>query len=165
VTEPLTRQEDTTISDHLTTIDQQRLARGIPAPTLFEWNRPFFAAGTDGKLVLQRCTRCRKLIYYPRILCPFCLSTKYEWETLSGRGSVYSFAIVWRPNHPAFAEQVPIILAVVDLSEGVQMVTTLVGCAPEAVEVGMQVNVVFDTIADGIALPKFEASVQVPGTT
>ena len=106
--------------------------------------------------MLQRCRRCKRLIYYPRILCPFCLSTEYEWETLSGRGTVYSFAIVWRPNHPAFADQVPIILAVVDLSEGVQMITTLVGCAHEAVEIGMQVTAVFEKIADGIALPKFE---------
>jgi uncharacterized OB-fold protein len=156
VTEPLTRQEDIPISDHATTTHQQRLAHGIPTPTLFEWNRPFFAGGIEGRLVLQRCRRCKRLIYYPRILCPFCFSTEYEWETLSGRGTVYSFAIVWRPNHPAFAEQIPIILAVVDLSEGVQMVTTLVGCAQEAVEIGMQVTAVFEKIADGIALPKFE---------
>jgi uncharacterized protein len=138
------------------TTQQHRLEQGIPAPALSEWNRPFFAGGTEGKLVLQRCLRCRKLIYYPRILCPFCLFPKYEWETLSGRGSVYSFAIVWRPNHPAFADRIPIILAVVDLSEGPQMVTTLVGCTPDRVEIGMQVSVVFDSIADGIALPKFE---------
>jgi uncharacterized protein len=105
--------------------------------------------------MLQRCLRCRRLIYYPRAVCPFCLSPDYEWETLSGRGTVYSFAIVWRPNHPAFADQIPIILAVVELSEGPQMVTTLVGCSADRVEIGMDVRVVFDTIADRIALPKF----------
>jgi uncharacterized OB-fold protein len=88
-------------------------------------------------------------------VCPFCLSPEYQWETLSGHGTVYSFAIVWRPNHPAFADQIPIILAVVDLSEGPQMVTTLVGCSADRVEIGMAVSVVFDTIAEGIALPKF----------
>lgn len=139
----------------MTLIEQQRLERGIPVPTLFEWNRPFFAGGTDGKLRLQRCARCRQLIYYPRAVCPFCLSPEYQWETLSGRGTVYSFAIVWRPNHPAFADQIPIILAVVELSEGPQMVTTLVGCPADRVEIGMDVSVVFDTIAEGIALPKF----------
>jgi hypothetical protein len=73
-------------------------------------------------------------IYYPRAVCSFCLSPDYQWETLSGRGTVYSFAVVWRPNHPAFADQIPIILAVVELSEGPQMVTTLVGCDPDRAE-------------------------------
>ena len=143
------------IPDEATQLQQQRLERGIPTPTLYEWNRPFFAAGSEGKLMLQRCLRCKQLIYYPRMVCPSCLSPEYEWETLSGRGTVYSFAVVWRPNHPAFADQIPITLAVVELDEGPQMVTTLVDCAADRVEIGMEVTVVFDTIADGIALPKF----------
>lgn len=75
--------------------------------------------------MLQRCLQCRYLIYYPRMLCPRCFSTDYAWEQLSGDGTVYSFSIVWRPNHPAFAEHIPITLAVVDLREGPQMVATL----------------------------------------
>lgn len=136
-------------------VQQQRLDRDLPTPTLYEWNRPFFAAGTEGKLKLQRCLRCKSLIYYPRLVCPSCLSPDYEWETLCGRGTVFSFAIVWRPNHPVFADQVPITLAIVELSEGPQMVTTLVDCPPDRVEIGMDVTVVFDVIADGIALPRF----------
>lgn len=128
---------------------------GIPTPTLHEWNRPFFAAGIAGELKLQRCLRCDALIYYPRLVCPSCLSPDYRWETLSGRGTVFSFAIVWRPHHPAFEDQVPITLAIVELEEGPQMVTTLVDCAPDRVEIGMNVMVVFETIAEGIALPKF----------
>lgn len=143
------------MGDDAKLVQQKRLANGIPTPTLYEWNRPFFAGGTLGKLVLQRCLRCRELIYYPRMVCPRCLSPDYEWATLSGLATVYSYAIVWRPNHPAFADQIPITLAVVDLKEGPQMVTTIVGCAPDRVEIGMDVTVVFDTIAEGIALPKF----------
>jgi hypothetical protein len=144
-----------TTLDDVTQHQVQRLERGVPTPTLYEWNRPFFAGGTEGKLILQRCLRCKSLIYYPRLVCPSCLSREYQWETLSGRGTVYSFAIVWRPNHPAFADRIPITLAIVALEEGPQMVTTLVDCTPDRVEIGMEVTVVFDTIADGIALPKF----------
>jgi uncharacterized OB-fold protein len=144
-----------TIPDHVTQLQQRSSERSFPTPTLYEWNRPFFAAGTEGKLILQRCLRCKTLIYYPRLVCPSCLSPEYEWETMSGRGNVFSFAIVWRPNHPAFADQLPITLAIVELKEGPQMVTTLVDCAPDRVEIGMDVTVVFTTIADGIALPKF----------
>jgi uncharacterized protein len=128
-----------------------------PLPTLYEWNRPFFEGGTEGKLMLQRCQRCRYLIYYPRMLCPRCFSTDYAWEQLSGQGTVYSFSIVWRPNHPAFDAQVPILLVVVDLTEGPQMVATLVDCAADRVHIGMNVSVVFDTVTDGIALPNFVA--------
>ena len=148
-------QEGTKIPDEATHLEQQRLEQGIPTPTLFEWNRPFFVGGTHGHLMLQRCLRCHELIYYPRIVCPRCLSPNYKWERLSGGGTVYSFAVVWRPNHPAFEDQIPITLAVVDLTEGPQMVTTIVDCPPESVHIGMKVAVVFDTIAEGVALPKF----------
>lgn len=144
-----------TTLDDVTQLRRRRLEHGIPIPTLYEWNRPFFAGAAEGKLMLQRCFRCKSLIYYPRLVCPSCLSPEYQWETLSGQGSVYSFAIVWRPNHPAFADQIPITLAIVALKEGPQMVTTLVDCIPDRVEMGMDVTVVFDVIADGIALPKF----------
>jgi uncharacterized protein len=143
------------MAEDATLVREQRLAGGIPTPTLHEWNTPFFAGGTLGKLVLQRCLRCHELIYYPRMVCPKCLSPDYEWATLSGLGTVYSFSIVWRPNHPAFADQIPITLAVVDLDEGPQMVTTIIGCPGENVSIGMKVKVVFDAIAEGIALPKF----------
>jgi uncharacterized OB-fold protein len=128
---------------------------GTPRPTLFGWNRPFFAGGLEGKLMLQRCTRCHHLIYYPRMLCPRCFSPDYQWERLSGRGTVYSFSIVWHPNHPAFTDQIPIVLVVVDLAEGPQMVATLMGCPPETVSIGMEVSVVFDSIAPDVALPRF----------
>ncbi len=107
--------------------------------------------------MLQRCLQCRYLIYYPRMLCPRCFSTDYAWEQLSGDGTVYSFSIVWRPNHPAFAEHIPITLAVVDLREGPQMVATLLTHPADDVHIGMEVRVVFDTVAAGIALPKFVA--------
>ena len=149
------KKEDTSITEEATHPVLEHAGSGIPTPTLFEWNRPFFEGGLQGKLMLQRCTRCKQLIYYPRMLCPRCFSPDYEWEQLSGRGTVYSFAIVWRPNHPAFTDQIPVLLAVVELSEGPQMVSTLVGCAPDQVSIGMEVSVVFDTIAPDVALPKF----------
>ncbi len=143
------------ITDPAAEVRQHRLEQGVPMPALYPWNRRFFEAGTDGKLMLQRCSACHRLIYYPRMLCPNCLSPDYVWEQLSGRATVYSFAIVWRANHPAFADQLPITLAVVDLLEGAQMVTTLVDCPGGSVEIGMEVRAVFDTIAPGVALPKF----------
>jgi uncharacterized OB-fold protein len=128
----------------------------IPLPRLYEWNRPYFAAALAGRLELQKCRRCGALFYYPRPACPECLAMEYDWVPMSGRGTVYSFAIVWRAQHPAFADKVPITLATIELAEGPQMVSNVVNCPPERVAIGMPVRVVFERVTDEIALPKFE---------
>ena len=108
----------------------------IPLPVLQDWNRPFFAAGLSGKLVLQRCSHCNLLIYYPRMFCPDCLSDQYRWEEMSGLGTVYSFAVVWHPQQSAFDGKVPIILAVIELDEGPQMVSTVINWVRRRRETG-----------------------------
>jgi hypothetical protein len=129
-----------------------------PAPVIYDWNREFFRGGIHGQLMLQRCTRCHRLIYYPRILCPHCLCEEYQWVAVTGRGTIYSYSVVWRPLHAAFESQVPIILVIVDLEEQVQMVSTLVQCPVEQATIGMPVTVVFHAISPEVALPKFKPS-------
>jgi len=107
-------------------------------------------------MVLQRCLACGRLIYYPRPACPHCLSAEYEWVEMRGTGSVYTYAIVWRPQHEFFNDLVPIVLATIELTEGPLVVTSTVNCAPEEIEIGMPVRVVFDRVNDDVALPKFE---------
>ena len=128
-----------------------------PLPALYEWNRPFFAGGREGRLLLQRCRACRQLIYYPRIVCPYCLWNEYDWVPLSGRGTVYSFSVVWRPKHPAFDAEVPIVLAAIDLEEGVQIVSSLRGVNHDDAAIDMAVRVVFEQLSDDVFLPRFEA--------
>jgi len=128
----------------------------IPLPHITEWNRPFFEGGLTGKLRLQQCDDCQELMYYPRIACPNCLSMEHHWVDLSGDGTVYSYSIVWRPQHPAFLPMVPIILAAIQLAEGILIVSNIVNSAPEAVRIDMPVRVVFDRVSEQIALPKFE---------
>jgi hypothetical protein len=129
---------------------------GIPLPRLTEWNRPFFQAAVAGRLALQQCRACGALIYYPRPACPECLAMEYDWVQVSGRGRIYSFAVVWRPQHPAFNDRVPITLATITLDEGPQMVSNIVNAPPERVEIGLPVRVVFERVSDEVALPKFE---------
>lgn len=128
----------------------------IPLPRLYEWNRPYFAAAAAGKFMLQQCRSCGALIYYPRPACPECLSMDYDWVELSGRGVVYAYTIVRRPQHPAFLPRVPFVVATIQLDEGPQMVSNIVNCAPHQVEIGLPVRVVFERVSEGIALPKFE---------
>lgn len=81
------------------------------------------------------------------------------WTELSGRGNIYSYSIVRRSVHPAFTDRLPIVIAVVQLVEGPQMVTTIVDCAPEAVTIGMDVSVLFEALTDHISLPVFRPGV------
>jgi uncharacterized OB-fold protein len=76
-----------------------------------------------------------------------------EWEASDGFGSVYSWTTVWRPQMPAFT--VPYVAVIVDMSEGWQMLSNLIGCEPESVNIGMRVQVEFHRIRSGVALPLF----------
>ena len=76
----------------------------------------------------------------------------------SGAGTVYSYTVVTHPTHVAFADQVPYVVAVVELAEGPWLVTRITGCAPDEVRVGMAVRACFRQVADGITLPYFERS-------
>jgi uncharacterized OB-fold protein len=104
---------------------------------------------------MQRCAACSQLQFYPRLYCVACLSDQMTWEIVSGRGDVYSYSTIYRALSPAFKDQVPYIVAAVDLREGPRMMTRLVDCAPGEVHVGMPVEVVFLRESEKIALPVF----------
>jgi uncharacterized OB-fold protein len=82
------------------------------------------------------------------------MSDRIAWIEASGKGTIYSFTVVHRA--PAqFADSVPYVVALVDLAEGVRMMTNVVGCDPTAVRIGAEVEVEFDDVTPEIALPKF----------
>lgn len=130
-----------------------RAARLVPAPDPV--TEPFWKAASQGVLSMQRCTGCKKLVFYPRPLCPNCGSHELEWQQLPGKGTVYSFSVVHRPAHPGMAAEVPYIVALVEVEEGVRLMTNLVDCDPGDVEVGLEVEVIFQRISEEIAIPLF----------
>jgi uncharacterized OB-fold protein len=77
---------------------------------------------------------------------------------VSGNATVYSYTVARRPTHPAFADRVPYVIAIVELAEGPRMTTNLVGCAADDVRIGMSVRAVFEDLDDEIALVNFEPS-------
>jgi uncharacterized protein len=103
--------------------------------------------------VAQRCADCHHLRHPPRPMCPRCHSLRLEVVPLSGRGTLYSYAILHHPPHPAF--DYPVLAALVDLEEGVRMVSNLTGVAPEEVHIGMPLEVWFEATADGGQVPTF----------
>jgi|TARA_Y100000294_G_C8376234_1_gene264813 hypothetical protein len=122
-----------------------------PAPT-----RPYWDAAKRHELVQPRCKRCNDFFWYPREQCPNCFSQDIEWVTVSGKGKVYAYTIVYQTGHPAFQEGAPHVLAAIDLEEGTRLISNVIGCPVEEVKIDMPVTVVFDDVTPEWTLPKFK---------
>ena len=114
----------------------------MPAP--IETTAPFWDGLKRQQVRLQRCDACQAWVWYPRARCTECLSDQLSWHTVAGTGTIHTFTVARQATHPAFGDEVPQLLAVVELDEGVKLTTTLVGTAPEALRVGQRVEPVFD---------------------
>jgi uncharacterized OB-fold protein len=89
-------------------------------------------------------------------MCPTCHSLEHDIVELSGTGRVYSYSVLHHPRNPAFSY--PLVAALVELDEGIRMVTNLVGIESTEVRIGMPVRVRFEATAEDRAVPVFEAS-------
>jgi uncharacterized OB-fold protein len=125
-----------------------------PAPILTDDNRLFWDAASEHRLVAQRCSNCERLRHPPRPMCPHCHSLDFEMAELAGSGTIYSYAILHHPQNPAF--EYPVIAILVDLDEGVRLVSNLTGIAHGAVRIGTRVRLRFEPTADDMAVPVFE---------
>jgi uncharacterized OB-fold protein len=127
-----------------------------PTPPLHPWTEPYWSAAREGKLLIQLCQGCREYVFYPRLQCPYCFSERLDWVEASGRGTVYSYSVVLNNPPTSFQPDVPFVIAIVELEEGVRQMTNIVGCDPQEVRCGMPVEVVFEKLTDEITLPKFK---------
>ncbi len=90
----------------------------------------------DGRFLIQRCAGCDRAVFYPRMLCPHCGADKLAWATPDGRGTVYSTTVVRRKPEAGGDYNV----ALIDLHEGVRLMSRVDGVAPDAVRIGMAVR-------------------------
>lgn len=125
----------------------------LPHPTPL--SQPFWDGTKARELRLQRCGACGAYRFPPVLLCRECLAEEHEWAPTSGTGTVWSYVIQHRPATPAFVDDLPYVVAIVELDEGPLMLTNIVGCAPDAVEVGMRVQVTYVDASDTITLYPF----------
>jgi uncharacterized OB-fold protein len=127
---------------------------------------PFWEATREGILLVQWCTSCDRGIFYPRAFCPYCPTSgssgssersTLEWRTASGRATVHAATIEFKPaaTGSTFSDGQPYVVALVDLDEGVRMMTNIVGCPPEDVHIGLAVTVTWEPLSDGRQLPLF----------
>jgi uncharacterized OB-fold protein len=115
----------------------------------------FYGFCRIGELRFQRCTACGTWRHVPRPMCPGCGSWNFEWAKSAGRGRLFTWTVACRPMHPAFTE-LPYAPAVIELDEGVRMVSTIVDCPPADLRRGLRVRVVFDAVTNTVTLPRFE---------
>lgn len=126
-----------------------------PLPRVSRFTAPYWDAAREGRFLLQRCRRCQRTIYYPRPWCPHCWSASLDWTPASGRGEVITYTVVHQAPSPAFASDVPYILAVARLEEGPQMMANVLGVEPNRMRVGLAVRIVFEERSDGFRVPQF----------
>ena len=135
---------------------QDEYKKPLPTPTFA--SMPFWEAAKAHRLMYQRCRLCGTQVFYPRDICPgaqcFGVGT-LDWVESSGRGAVYSFTISYQPAHPGFREDVPYVLAIIELEEGWRMNSNIVDIDLSEIEIGMAVEVCWDDVTAEFTLPKF----------
>ena len=127
----------------------------LPKPT--PESQPYWDGLRRHELCLPYCAACDVYEFYPRPFCRRCFSWDVEWRQLRGSGTLYSYAINYRPA-PGFEDQVPYVIAVVELDEGPRMMTNLlldVMPEPGRIPVGAPVTIVYDDVTDEVTLPRF----------
>jgi uncharacterized OB-fold protein len=126
-----------------------------PQPVISELNAPFYQSLAAGELKLQRCVACGFVRYPIALVCPECLGRESVWKRLSGRGAVHSTVVFHQVYNPAFADQVPYNVSIVELEEGPRLMTNVIGVDAASVAIGDPVEVVFTEIGDGAHIPQF----------
>jgi uncharacterized protein len=128
-----------------------------PKPAPDELSAPFWHGVKQESLVIQRCRSCGRYIHWPQYVCRDCLSDDLEYMKVSGDGSLYAFSVTVHPFHPGFASKVPYTLAIIELAEQEQLrlVSQVVDCQEESLQIGMPLRVTFRSVAPDLVLPLF----------
>lgn len=122
--------------------------RTIRVPSILPESAAFWQAANEGRLLFKKCNDCGEAHFYPRDICPQCLSDRTEWVDAAGTGTVYSFSTMGK-GAAAYT------LAYVTLDEGVSMLTNLIDCQPDTLAIGQFVKAVFRPAEGGQAVVMF----------
>ncbi len=132
---------------------QEAHTKPIPMPDADSEN--LWKGLKDGILLLQHCEDCGHIQYYHQAICRECLGENLVEKQASGRGSVYSYSVVYRAPGPAFKSETPYAVVLIELEEGPRMISSMVDVDPELVDFDMKVEMVVEPINEEINLPRF----------
>lgn len=118
----------------------------IPAPYPDGLGREYWEGARRHELLVQRCHGCATFQWGPEHICHRCRSADLGYESVSGRGRIYSWQRAWYPAHPALKESLPYIIVLVELPAvgNVRMVGNLLGDPHQEVVIGAEVEAVFE---------------------
>lgn len=117
-------------------------------------SQPYWEGIAQGELRIQRCNACSRAVFYPRALCPHCHSDQLSWITATGKGTIYSYTVAHQA-FGSFANDVPYVIAIVELAEGARMMSRIIDAPRERITIGAPVQVTFVPLAEDITLPYF----------
>lgn len=126
----------------------------VPEPAVNVDAAPYWDAAVEGRLVIPVCDDCGSAIWYPRPFCPECSSWNVTWTPDSGLGQIYSFTVC-RRGVGEYKELDSYVFGYVDLDVGVRVMTNIVDCDYDALEIGDRVRAVFHPTPEGSALLRF----------
>jgi uncharacterized OB-fold protein len=116
---------------------------------------PFWRGLAEGRLTALRCSACGAWRHPPAPICHACASFESEWAPLSGRARLYSYTVARHPVHATLQAQVPYVIALVELAEGIRMVSSVRGVEPAGLRIGMGLRCVIEPVSPDFALPYF----------
>jgi len=127
-------------------------------PQVSDAAAPFWEATKQRRYLVQWCDACAQPIFYPREVCPRCLSAgTLLWRESKGTGTVHAVSVQHRPANPTMADMVPYAVALVDLDDGIRVMSNVVNVDdPATIVVGQAVQLTWEPLADGCNLPLFE---------
>ena len=131
-----------------------------PLPRGDDLHSEFYEFCKDHELRFQRCFDCKAWRHMPRDSCEACGSFNWNWEVSSGKATLFSWTIVHRALHPAFADEIPYTVVVVEMEEGVRLVSRLVDVSNEELKLGLPLEAVFEEVTPEITLHKFRKRVE-----
>jgi uncharacterized protein len=129
------------------------MSKPLPQPNAVTLQ--FWSSCREGRFEFQICCKCGHRQFPPRLACASCHGGPLEWREATGRGTVYSFTVVHRAPLESFKADVPYVIAIIELEEGVRAMMNIRGTDPASILIGMPVEIFFEPVeAEGYPLPQ-----------
>ncbi|MCY4500810.1 MAG: Zn-ribbon domain-containing OB-fold protein [Alphaproteobacteria bacterium] len=131
-------------------------SRPMPGPSID--SKPYWDGLKECRLLLQQCGDCGAVRHYPRPMCAECHSLEVSWIESSRQGRLYSWTEVHHPFVPGFRDEIPYVMATVELEEGVRLQCQMLDAASADLGLDLPVEIIFREVQDGLVLPFAQAA-------
>jgi uncharacterized OB-fold protein len=134
-------------------LSDEDMVKPLPKPS--KWSQPFWDNTKKHKLTLKKCKDCGHIDHPPYLYCTNCSSDNSEWVEASGKGRLLAYAVNTYMVPFPFWDDMPYVVAMIELDEGVRMISNIVECNHNELKNGMDLEVVFDDVSAEFTLPKW----------